>query len=406
MRNPLKKSIRSRAIICSILLSFILNPLTSATTSFAGEMNILGGKISWQDKMYISDGCSRYDFSYSNESGNRLLQLGFELNDPNGRNLIFNSQVGIESNKSGTWSMQICSKQFTNGFGPYLIKGIVKEYGSNQRQETREIYFLPLPGTPTIKAGAKCTDVKSTIVSLGMKYTCIRSGNKLIWSKGVKVSASKPSPTPTTKPSGASQAGKSSEPVSEFKVGSKGPGGGIIFYYKSTGFKCGPTLSETCKYLEAAPEFHKLEAFDYERFQSCQYKYFYSLNWVEPLETGNEIGAGSRNSALISSQKNQITGFEQNEMTGFNQKGQYSLISQNYRGPNGLTDWYVPSRDELKEMYLQRNLLKNSVSTTASYWSSSDAGGGYFAYGYDFKNNAEFGDQKSVRYCVHLIRAF
>lgn len=388
------------------MLSLIINPLTSAATSSAGEMNILGGKISWQDKMYISDGCSRYDFSYSNESGNRLLQLGFELNDPYGRNLIFNSQVGIESSKSGTWSMQICSKQFTNGLGPYLIKGIVKEYGSSQRQETREIYFLPLPGTPAVKAGAKCTGVKSTIVSLGKKYTCIRSGNKLIWSKGVKVSVNRPSPTSSTKLPATSDVGKVSDPSSGFKVGDKGPGGGVIFYYKSTGFKCGPTLSATCKYLEAAPERHKLELFEYENFQYCQFKYMYALNWSEPLETEDEIGAGSKNSVLISSQKNQMTGFEQNEMTGFNQKGGYSLISQNYQGPNGLSDWYVPSRDELKEMYLQRNLLKSVLAPTGSYWSSSDAGGGYFAYGYDFRNNVEFGDQKSVRYCVHLIRAF
>ena len=36
-------------------------------------------------------------------------------------------------------------------------------------------------------------------------------------------------------------------------VGQPGPGGGKIFYVSDTNFQCGPTLSLTCNYLEAAP---------------------------------------------------------------------------------------------------------------------------------------------------------
>ena len=36
-----------------------------------------------------------------------------------------------------------------------------------------------------VKAGAKCPKYKVTTILNGMKYTCIKSGNKLVWSKGV-----------------------------------------------------------------------------------------------------------------------------------------------------------------------------------------------------------------------------
>ncbi len=39
----------------------------------------------------------------------------------------------------------------------------------------------------SVKAGAKCPKHKATTTVKGMKYTCIKSGNKLVWSKGVLV---------------------------------------------------------------------------------------------------------------------------------------------------------------------------------------------------------------------------
>jgi len=39
----------------------------------------------------------------------------------------------------------------------------------------------------TVKAGTKCNKVKATTTVNGMKYTCIKSGSKLVWSKGVAV---------------------------------------------------------------------------------------------------------------------------------------------------------------------------------------------------------------------------
>ena len=39
----------------------------------------------------------------------------------------------------------------------------------------------------TLKAGTKCSKHKATTTVKGMKYTCIKSGNKLVWSQGVPV---------------------------------------------------------------------------------------------------------------------------------------------------------------------------------------------------------------------------
>jgi hypothetical protein len=66
----------------------------------------------------------------------------------------------------------------------------------------------------TAKAGAKCTKLKSTQIVSGKKFTCIKSGKKLVWDKGVKVVA-KPTPVVVKK----SQEIKFSLPQGFYPVG-------------------------------------------------------------------------------------------------------------------------------------------------------------------------------------------
>ena len=58
--------------------------------------------------------------------------------------------------------------------------------------------------TPTsfaaVKAGAKCTKAGATSVSGGKKFTCIKSGKKLVWNKGVAVKKPTPAVTPIPTP--------------------------------------------------------------------------------------------------------------------------------------------------------------------------------------------------------------
>jgi len=52
-----------------------------------------------------------------------------------------------------------------------------------------------------VKAGGTCKKVNSTTIVSGFKYTCVKSGKKLVWSKGVKVIVKKtPTPTPSATP--------------------------------------------------------------------------------------------------------------------------------------------------------------------------------------------------------------
>ena len=59
--------------------------------------------------------------------------------------------------------------------------------------------FTPLiPVNAAAKASAKCTKVGITEVIKGKSYTCIKSGKKLVWNKGVTVSIPPITLTPTS----------------------------------------------------------------------------------------------------------------------------------------------------------------------------------------------------------------
>ena len=48
------------------------------------------------------------------------------------------------------------------------------------------------------KAGSACRSAGQTITAGGIKYTCVKSGKKLVWNKGVAVPVPKPSPLPSS----------------------------------------------------------------------------------------------------------------------------------------------------------------------------------------------------------------
>jgi len=50
-----------------------------------------------------------------------------------------------------------------------------------------------------VKAGATCSKAGITSIASGKKFTCIKSGNKLVWNKGVVVSKIDPNSAPQVK---------------------------------------------------------------------------------------------------------------------------------------------------------------------------------------------------------------
>jgi hypothetical protein len=61
--------------------------------------------------------------------------------------------------------------------------------------------LISAPSFAAVKAGAKCTKAGTTATAAGKKFTCVKSGKKLVWNKGFAIKAApKPSPNPVFKP--------------------------------------------------------------------------------------------------------------------------------------------------------------------------------------------------------------
>ena len=83
----------------------------------------------------------------------------------------------------------------------------------------------------TPKAGAKCSKAGATSTSDGKKYTCIKSGKKLVWNKGVPAKiASTPSPKPTVTPIATPTATQTSEPLTDKEIAYNN----IVSYYNAS----------------------------------------------------------------------------------------------------------------------------------------------------------------------------
>ncbi len=59
---------------------------------------------------------------------------------------------------------------------------------------------IVIPAHAAATAGAKCATKGQIKISQGRKYTCIKSGKKLLWNKGIEVAPTIPNVTPTPTP--------------------------------------------------------------------------------------------------------------------------------------------------------------------------------------------------------------
>ncbi|CAN1528227.1 hypothetical protein MCERE8_01335 [Candidatus Nanopelagicaceae bacterium] len=62
------------------------------------------------------------------------------------------------------------------------------------------LFLFPFNAFAVVKAGATCTKLGATSTYSGKKYTCIKSGKKLVWNKGVAIAKPVPTITPTPYP--------------------------------------------------------------------------------------------------------------------------------------------------------------------------------------------------------------
>jgi hypothetical protein len=190
-------------------------------------------------------------------------------------------------------------------------------------------------------------------------------------------------------------------------VGDTGPGGGKVFYVATTPFACGPTRSATCRYLEAAPSGWNTGTDPTRSWASDDN---ISSPVSSPGADGTAIGTGYQNSKAIVDQAGNVAA------------SSAAVLARAYRG-NNLTDWYLPSKDELNQMCKwARGVAWTSDATLcaggtintglgatgfveSNYWSSTQAGWSA-AVTQSFSNGNQTTNVKNFNRYVRPVRAF
>lgn len=247
-----------------------------------------------------------------------------------------------------------------------------------------------------VKAGDSCKKAGVTSISNGKKYTCMKSGKKLVWNRGVKdttasdkaaidaLAAEKLAAERLAAEKDAAEklaAEKTAAKVAEDKlaaeqaivaklaaekaaahratlipcpsdgkciIGNIGPGGGIVFYVA-------PTLQSWGQYLEAAPASWSGSYVD-PYIQWC------SLGDTLLAEVISNPEAVKKNSVAIGSGKSNTVLMLSSCMNGI------ASAVMNYRG-GGKSDWFIPSFDEATEML--KAFKEIGDLSLSSYWSST-----------------------------------
>jgi hypothetical protein len=215
-----------------------------------------------------------------------------------------------------------------------------------------------------------------------------------------------PITTPSTIPSTNASAPETIQTVPEittptaptsYKVGDTGPGGGKVFYvapssFTSTGSACGTA----CKYLEAAPVVWIQNATPAGQ-TNCQIADTMSNDplcaWSDNTSTrigttGTGIGTGYANTSAMIAQSGS--------------KGKAGTVARAFQG-GGKTDWFLPSEDELNQMFVNKSTIGGFASDY--YWSSSEILRS-IAWFQDFSDGDWGTGFKANTFSVRPVRAF
>lgn len=86
--------------------------------------------------------------------------------------------------------------------------------------------------------------------------------------------------------------------------------------------------------------------------------------------------------------------------------GSYAAkLCRDYTG-GGYTDWYLPSKDELNKLYINRAAIGGFANTNNIYWSSTEFNSSV-AHAQEFDpNGTQIIQYKAISYSVRAIRAF
>jgi lysozyme family protein len=141
--------------------------------------------------------------------------------------------------------------------------------------------------------------------------------------------------------------------------------------------------NEVCHYLEAAPDNAATGTLAWASSED------YRDTNIEGTVTA--IGGGRKNTALI---------------LAIDEDAPAAKACADYRGPNNLADWFLPSTNEQIALYNGRTYVGNM--TAATYWSSTQTYifGNYLATQRNFSNGFTTDSSKTGTSYVRAIRAF
>jgi uncharacterized caspase-like protein len=174
-----------------------------------------------------------------------------------------------------------------------------------------------------------------------------------------------PTPTPAVQPAAQPQ-----HLTQTYKIGDRGPAGGIVFYDKEQ-------YTDGWRYMEAAPS-------DLKKAQ-------WGLYGEDVAGSKTGIGSGKQNTELI--------------VAALSRKGETGKAAQLCRAYtlNGFNDWFLPSEDELNELYKNRASVGNM--RTGIYWSSSQCYG-FNAWYQRFSDGFQYDYGKNNANSVRAVRVF
>jgi hypothetical protein len=161
-----------------------------------------------------------------------------------------------------------------------------------------------------------------------------------------------------------------------YEIGDFGPAGGIVFYVTDGGL-------------------HGLEAAPVDQAATAPWGCIFTE--IVGAE-GITIGTGAQNTADILAPA----------PSGCNTRPIAASVAADYAGPDGnsLGEWFLPSKDELNELYLQRAIV-GDFTAIDGYWSSTEESPPS-AWVQSFQNGNQFnlGKNESTVTGTRAVRAF
>ncbi len=189
-------------------------------------------------------------------------------------------------------------------------------------------------------------------------------GRRLVWKLKVELPT-----TTSTSTSSTVSVPPSCAKGGECRVGDIGAGGGVVFYVSSTPQWWG-------RYMEAAPNRWNGQWGDLPHSSGC-----YGLSIPDASAVG--LGSGRRNTEVI------VASCSESNIAA---RVAYDLVL------NGQTDWHLPSRDELNEMFPHRAGIGIQIAEDNQVYASSSFPNATTFWGQLFTDDAKLGNKAGQQF--------